>query len=448
MLGPLSKLQREKDCTSYVLVIDALDECDDVLAIGMILQLLADAKALKTAQLRILLTSRPEVPIRYGFSQMQDSEHKDIILHEIPRSIVDHDISVFLEWTLKAIADKRSLPTSWPGEENIRKMVQIADGLFIWAATACKFIGEGQQHIATRLDLILEKTRSATIASKQYPERYLDEIYTTVLKNSVPSEFTDTEKQKSYRMLRRILGSIIVLSSPLPISALSRLLSEPEDSINQALEDLHSVLNIPKNRNFPLRLHHPSFRDFLFKRDRCKDRNFWIDENEANEILANHCLQCMTTSLKQDICGVHYPGVLVSNIEHSIVEQFLSVELQYSCLYWVQHLQKDSMHLKDNGKVHLFLKKHLLHWLEALSWMQRIPDGVLSTIQLDSLASSQEDDTNRYLSSQNTRKSNLTLYRKWKDFSKKKSNLRRMIKKISSSIGVFNILEEEQEYQV
>jgi Mrp family chromosome partitioning ATPase len=74
VLGPLSKL-KSNDFLSYVLVVDALDECEDENNIRIILQLLAEARLLKTVQLRIFITSRPEIPIRHGFYQIPDAEH-------------------------------------------------------------------------------------------------------------------------------------------------------------------------------------------------------------------------------------------------------------------------------------------------------------------------------------------------------------------------------------
>ena len=57
--------------TSLVLVIDALDECqreDDVRTI--LLLLLAEARCLGGIRLRVLVTSRPETPIRLGFREI------------------------------------------------------------------------------------------------------------------------------------------------------------------------------------------------------------------------------------------------------------------------------------------------------------------------------------------------------------------------------------------
>lgn len=391
ILTPLSKMEANGHRPPYILVVDALDECDDDRDIGMILQLLAKARALKAAHLRVFLTSRPEVRIRHGISEIPNADHEDFILHDISRSIVDHDISVFLENNLNVIAQERSLHSAWPGKEIIKRMVQIASGLFIWAATACRFIREGQQLADERLHTILQ----GSVGTVTAPEQHLDEIYITVLKQSLSPKFTEKEKGDLCRRLRYILGSVVILSSPLSVSSLSILLSLTKEHINQTLNNLHSVLDFPKDETRPLRLHHPSFRDFLLNKDRCIDSNFWVDEKEANKTFAYSCIQLMSISLRQDICNVNSPGVLATSIGSSQVEQYLPPVVQYACLYWIQHLQKSGILLQDNSQVHLFLKKHLLHWLEALGWMLRVPDAVLSIMDLQSMALAQQGVWNR-----------------------------------------------------
>jgi hypothetical protein len=93
----------------------------------------------------------------------------------------------------------------------------------------------------------------------------------------------------------------------------------------------------------------------------------------------------MCTFLKQDICGLGAPGVLVNDVESSRVEQHLPSDVQYACLYWVQHLQKSGHKLQENDQFHQFLEAHLLHWLEALSWMRKISEGILAIICLQSI---------------------------------------------------------------
>ena len=91
----------------------------------------------------------------------------------------------------------------------------------------------------------------------------------------------------------------------------------------------------------------------------------------------------MSDSLKDDICGVGIPGTLVSDIESSRIEQCLPPEVQYACLYWIQHLQNSDAQLYDNDQVHQFLQVHFLHWLEALSWIEKTSEGILAILSLE-----------------------------------------------------------------
>jgi hypothetical protein len=167
---------------------------------------------------------------------------------------------------------------------------------------------------------------------------------------------------------------------------LSRLLAIPKQRVERILKDLHAILDIPKDLTRPLRLHHPSFRDFLFDEKKCGDPNFWVDEKQAHQMLAVRCIQLMSTSLKEDICGVGRPGALVTDIESSQVQRCLPPEVQYASLYWIQHLQESGTRLQDNDLVHRFLQEHLLSWLEALGWMRKVSEGIYAIALLQSIA--------------------------------------------------------------
>ncbi|KAH7025212.1 heterokaryon incompatibility protein-domain-containing protein [Microdochium trichocladiopsis] len=65
---PLTQLQ---DPQTFIIVIDALDECDRDEDIRVIIYLFAREKTLRHIRLRVFLTSRPELPIRLGFTQIR-----------------------------------------------------------------------------------------------------------------------------------------------------------------------------------------------------------------------------------------------------------------------------------------------------------------------------------------------------------------------------------------
>jgi Heterokaryon incompatibility protein (HET)/NACHT domain len=381
VLKPLSKLSDDFCPLSYIIVIDALDECDNDSNIRLILHLLAEARSLKTVRLRIFLTSRPEVPIRFGFYQLPENERYDTVLHNIFPLIIDHDISIFFEYNLTLIGEEHAQDASWPGADVIKALVESANGLFIWAATACRFIRDGP-FADERLHRLLQGGASDTA----HPEEHLNRIYLTVLQKSIQPDFSQQDKERFCSMLRDTLGSIVALFSPLSVGSLSRLLAAPKQRVDRLLKDLHTILDIPKDPIHPLRLHHPSFRDFLLDQNRCTDASFWVNQKQAHQTLAESCIQLMSAYLKQDVCGLDAPGVLITEVESSRVEQYLPPEVQYACLYWVQHLQRSCVRLRDNDQVHQFLQIHFLHLLEALSWTRRISEGILAIRSLEFIA--------------------------------------------------------------
>jgi hypothetical protein len=379
VLEPLSKL---KGPAIFVLVIDALDECEGSNDTQLIVQLLAMSGSLENVRLRVFLTSRPEVPVQYGLGQVPDAARRDFLLHKVSPSIIDHDIQLFLEYRLSLIGKENDQELGWPGAEIIQSLVRSASGLFIWAATACRFISEGL-FAEERLQMLADGSDREIAAS---PEKHLNQLYLTVLQKSIQSSYTARELAKYYSIMRQILGSIVALSSPLSVSSLGMLILVPEQRVTRMLKELHAILDIPKGHGQPLRLHHPSFRDFLFSKDRCNDQNFWIDEKQAHATLASNGIQLMSSTLKQDICGMEAPGTLAADIGKDRVAQCIKPELEYACVNWIQHLVKGATQLHDGDQVHLFLAEHFLHWLEALGWLGKVSEGIHAINLLESSA--------------------------------------------------------------
>jgi hypothetical protein len=380
ILQPLSKLDSDFPHASLILVVDALDECDDENNIRAILQLLAEARSLRNVRLRVFITSRPEIPIRHEFYHIPEIQHYDFVLHGVPRSIIDRDISIFLEHNFGNFRQGRPLAPGWPGTQVIGHLVHKSGGLFIWAATAYRFVSEGGPFIEKRLSKVLQGNASTT-----KPEKLLNEIYTTVLKSSIGPAYDEEEKEDLYQLLRGTLGAIVILFSPLSVASLARLLGIPQKDVEPTLAGLHSILGIPQDQARPVHLHHPSLRDFLLDKDRCGDPHFYIDKKKTHGSLAESCLRLMSANLQKDICDLRAPGAYARDVQIDRIEQCLPTDLQYACRYWVQHLRVSEVQLEDNGKVHNFLRDHLLHWLEALSLVRETSEGVFAILSLESM---------------------------------------------------------------
>ena len=128
-----------------MVIIDALDECDNEQDIRELLQIIFQVKKIKKCPLRIFITSRLEIPIKYSFHKVTGTYFYDFALHEIDDPIIRHDITVYLTSELRDIYCKYSGNFSeWPGVEKVRLLTDRAGKFFIYAATACRFIDRGR----------------------------------------------------------------------------------------------------------------------------------------------------------------------------------------------------------------------------------------------------------------------------------------------------------------
>ncbi|KAH0558701.1 hypothetical protein GP486_004650 [Trichoglossum hirsutum] len=192
--------------------------------------------------------------------------------------------------------------------------------------------------------------------------------------------------EKRCERFKQVVGPIAILFKLLPATVLAEVIDVEAELVKVTLRSLHSVLDVPESQDSPIRLLHPSFRDFLLDEQRCSDHRFWVYDWKAHTNLAESCLRLMSKNLRSDICGLHIPGTLTSDVESSRVRNCLPVAVQYACCYWVGHLRQGDISLcGDNGQVHIFLREHFLHWLEALSLMGKISEGVLMLTDLLSI---------------------------------------------------------------
>lgn len=381
LLQPLLNLgQTGQHASMRVMVIDALDECDHEDNIRLILRLLPQLRESSSVYLRIFLTSRPELPIRLGFGQLGDNEHQDLFLHKIPRHIIEHDINVFLKAKFSKTKQDysvkgRQLPPDWPGDVNLRTLVTMAAPLFIFAATVYRFVNERSPE--KRLAAIL-KDPAATSASK-LNGTYIPILNQVLKDQDDPTGGVSTELVQEFR---EIVGVIILLFAPLPVNTLGCLLDIPNDDIWEQLAPLHSVLNIPDDVDMPIRTFHLSFRDFLLHPTTREKTPFWVDESEVHQKLTGRCL-LLLHGLKKNICRLASEGVSRSEVSIETINECLSSELQYACRYWIQHLVQSKDQDAAMHSAFLFLRKHFLHWVEAMSLLGLMSEvvGLITLLQ-------------------------------------------------------------------
>lgn len=378
LVEPLRYLQPlEPSGEPFIIVLDALDECDDETDIRMLLNLFATTNDLPELRLKLFVSSRPDLS-RHGFEEMPSILHYTTVLHDVPRAVVDGDIRIYLGHELSAIQKKFRLPAEWPSTEEQEVLAEKAGGLFIFAATACRFIGGAPY---AKPQERLEQVCNSVTSNKLITEE-LDQIYIIVLQASIKGRYTDEEQEINRARFANIVGSIVILLDPLSISQLFALLDRSHVKSQQELEGLlqplHSVIDVPDDAGKPVRPLHLSFHEFLLDSNRCVDYRFWVDEELTHRYLALNCLRLLSSSLRRNVCAVSSLGTRRVDIDRTVIEDAFPPAVKYACLHWVDHAVRGKLVIVDYDFVHKFLQQHLLHWLETMSLIGRTSKAIVA----------------------------------------------------------------------
>jgi signal recognition particle GTPase len=359
---PASYLPRRK-----LIVIDALDEChkERDREGGDFIPLLVTYFQRLRFKVKVFVTSRPEHSIQVMFGEPEVRKPtRQCVLHNIEEKIVQADIELYIRHEFAEIARRKAMEPGWPTEEEIKQVAGQADRLFIYASTVVKSVRDGAVPPKRRLRAILSVGNGGVAGSLYGP---LDSLYSWILNNMASME---EDKTWIYEMFQKVVGAIIVLQQPQSFAALSALLGVEEDDVDYILRPLRAVFDISENVNEPIRTFHQSFPDYVTDRDRCKDTNFCISTSDHHAQMAYRCLQIMNSLLKRNICSIEDPSLLNAEIAglESLLEASTPAELRYACRYWITHTILVSR--ADNElmqQLETFCRRHLLHWLEALS---------------------------------------------------------------------------------
>ncbi|KLO79090.1 vegetatible incompatibility protein het-e-1 [Fusarium fujikuroi] len=356
VLNPLVKLQDEGLIKPIVFVLGALDECDEQ-GRGEIFRLLL---ATCPRILSVFLTSRPELDIMGHFAN--EPLHREIVLHKLQVGTIETDFRVYLRQAMEGSVVEYNrthsqkhmqLSSNWPGEERFEFTVSQSSTTI---HRSCDFCAH---------DLV----------NSAYEALYKPAL--SLILSGAPDEDKDDVRQS----FLDIIGSLVLLASPLSIISLARLLGVDAWSISSQVNPLRSVIDVPEDDS-PLQLFHLSFRDYILSKSA---GDLQVSEIETQARLASRCLGLLRGTLKVDICGLLSPGKGLSDIEPSAVEGHVSTEIQYACMYWVHHVKSAGWRIHDDDDTHIFLQSFFTNWLEVLCLLRRLDDSLRVLQDLQSI---------------------------------------------------------------
>ncbi|KAF5973507.1 hypothetical protein FBULB1_8253 [Fusarium bulbicola] len=362
---PLESLEfAEANHLPRIDIIDALDECERLENLTRILGLFSKLCTSSTLPLRVFITSRYAPEIVEAFDPLlQNKTVHTLELHREFSGDTALDIRNFLEARFADIKYKRRVQKDpWPTIDELDRLVQLSttpEPLFIYAATLCRFVSDKNRGPIQQLIMWLE----------QGIKSQLHQIYSPILDQTF-SGFDEEE----FRHKLRFLGTIVLLARPLSAKSLTLLLRMDLGEISWWVPRLYAVLHLPSELYQPIQLLHKSFSDFLTSDEDSVCNKYRINTVELHASLAEACIRCMEAKLRQDICKVQKPGTTKDEIDTNLIHSCIPAELEYACTYWFLHLKRSDRSL--SSFTYTFLYEHLLHWIEVLSLLGRLADGV------------------------------------------------------------------------
>ncbi|THU91490.1 hypothetical protein K435DRAFT_231380 [Dendrothele bispora CBS 962.96] len=325
---PLNSIEALATEGPIVIVIDALDECsggDD--ARQSFFHVLVGSSAHLPKTVRIIVTSRFSPKFQ---APCPDMYH--ILPYKLERS--HEDVEFYIRYSLA----RRKKP-NWPKEEDLQALVRLADGLFIWAAIALRYI------LGEKKETLFPERRLRTLITKPAVIRDLNELYATALRAA--DEWDEEDRQS----ICAVLGVIMFVKTPLLPDTVDRLLQlNDSDYASRVVEGLESVLDYSPGH--PITIPHATFSDYLSS---CPDQPWYIDSAAHKRALAKSCLLILDRSLRK------------LDVRSSTT---LEEATAYSCRFWVTHFLAMDPYPSFEHDLLDFLKLHLLHWLEAMSMLR------------------------------------------------------------------------------
>ncbi|CCA73887.1 related to vegetative incompatibility protein HET-E-1-Pyrenophora tritici-repentis [Serendipita indica DSM 11827] len=344
--GPLHHRQQH-----VILVIDAVDECKSGSHRKEILEVLSGAVR-ENKNLKILMTSRPDPIIEEVLGPLSIKSKMEGRLHDSSHRDNVNDIAVYVHGSLGEVLS----------EDKKQKLVEKANGLFIWASTACRLLTSKTSFSSP------EDTYDRLISMEQTGA--IDDVYDLVL------ERTDPEHRS---VMCTMLALLLAAFEPLTLDDLNDILkhNRMRGSAKALVQNLGSILASDATTNL-IQFRHPTIVEYLRRRSIAPSvgsNKVHVNITNAHGQAASWCLNRLklpTEGLKFNICQIESSFYLNRQIPDldARISKSIPRRLRYASFHWLFHVAE------TNEKGRSMLRKELQHaiqvprvfyWMEVLS---------------------------------------------------------------------------------
>ncbi|KAK2025787.1 WD40 repeat-like protein [Colletotrichum zoysiae] len=339
------------------LVIDALDECERNL--NQLLHLIVQvSSSSSSSRAKLIVSSRNWPDIE---DALADATQKIRLCLELNEESITAAVGSYIQYKVDQLMRSKKYDSETRDAVQ-QHLTANANDTFLWVALVCQELSD--------LKVRKRHTRGKLLS---FPPG-LNALYARMMDHVSNSDDAD--------ICREVLRLVSIAHRPLSLVELASLADLLEDYADDAasLEEIVSTCgSLLTLRDGVVYFVHQSAKDFLLK-----DESGMYPDGVAREhrAIALKSIQVMSRTLRRDIYNLRAPGFPVDQVEPPNPDPLAPA--RYSCVYWVYHLADGgpSGQEQDSGLVYAFLRQHYLHWLEALSLLDSISEGILQMSKL------------------------------------------------------------------
>ncbi|KAG8755155.1 hypothetical protein FRC12_010980 [Ceratobasidium sp. 428] len=352
--GPLRMVKHTLP-SELVIVIDALDECDDPKGVDRLLECLLERE--RDLPVKFLITSRPSANM---LQRMQSKSNErlegGLCLHEVDRSIVAKDIKAYLQAELGHLSHSVA---------EVENLTNESGALFAYAVVLVDSSRNGKAGAIERLKQILDTCSFSEQAG----------IYTSIIQGIIDQNSFDDIKQSQMTL---VLRAVAHADEPLSINDLADLLRiDAGDLVHIMLAPLWSLLQSSLEGG-RVAVHHKSFSDYILDRQTSGELPGSAQEWSIRLVIS--CLdQIKAVNPPYNICKLQSSYLKdedVPDIEER-VNGAISQELLNACRQWGTYMISGGPSDVVMNALNEFLSTRLLLWMEILNLKRCMRDGVV-----------------------------------------------------------------------
>ncbi|CCA77257.1 hypothetical protein PIIN_11236 [Serendipita indica DSM 11827] len=308
------------------------------------------------------MTSRPDPVIQAVLGPLAIKSKLEDRLHDVKHHDNIGDVAVYIHKALDNV-----LP-----EGKRQRLIKKANGLFIWASTACRMLTNETSLSPPEVtyDHLMSMDKAGVI----------DDLYNLIFVRMDPEFHT---------IMYKMLAVLLAAFEPLTADDVDDILkhSGAYGSAKALVRNLGSVL-VEDGTTSLIQFRHPTFVEYL---RRCSvappidtRNNVYIRIPDAHGQAAVWCLKHLTSrsdGLKFNICQLEssfYLNREIPNLD-TRVSRFISRHLRYASSHWLFHVAEagDSWRSMIKKEIQQIIQvPYVLYWMEVLSLTGGVPRAI------------------------------------------------------------------------